>query len=232
MAVQDTKAKFGELVERLRTNNADEAKRLISGEAALKNYEDDSGRLAIHWAASGGCLPIVELFLGADASLVKKIDDSGWTPLMISASAGRFDVVRYLFTFAETNVNHRNHNGQSCLHYACSKNHEAIARLLIDNGADVNAQDKYGASPLHRAACQGHEKIVRMLVACDKINVNIKDSGGNTPLHNACEDDNETIAIFLAKNGGDIHLQNKEEKTPLDLVKKAETRKKLLAAVE
>jgi 26S proteasome non-ATPase regulatory subunit 10 len=45
------------------------------------------------------------------------------------------------------------------MHYACSKNRMAIARLLVENGAELNLQDKYGATPLHRAASQGHENV-------------------------------------------------------------------------
>jgi ankyrin repeat protein len=63
---------------------------------------------------------------------------------MIAASAGRFDVVKYLLSFTECDVNHKNGNGQTSIFYACSKDNIPMAKLLLENGAEVNVQDKYG----------------------------------------------------------------------------------------
>jgi ankyrin repeat protein len=41
--------------------------------------------------------------------------------------------------------------------------HEAVARLLVEKGADVAAQDQGGATPLYWAAEAGHEAVVRLL---------------------------------------------------------------------
>ena len=99
--------------------------------------------------------------------------------------------------------------------------------MLLENNADVNPQDKLGATPLHRAASQGHTDVVRILCENPKIRIDIKDNEGNTPLHLACEDQNDSLAIFLTKSGANIKIQNKEEKTPLDLCKSAELKRKL-----
>jgi ankyrin repeat protein len=78
--------------------------------------------------------------------LFTKTDDSGFTPLMIAVSAGRFEVAKFLLSFTQTDVNHQNTNGQSALFYACSKNNFQMTKLLLENGASVNVQDKYGNS--------------------------------------------------------------------------------------
>ena len=90
-------------------------------------------------------------------------------------------------------------------------------KLLIENGADINVQDKYGAAPVHRAAAQGHIDVVRILSEHPKFRIQISDNEGNSPLHLACEDQHDSLALFLAKLGANVKALNKAEKTPLDL---------------
>lgn len=97
-SMTNIKEAYSELVEVLRQNNHERAKRLITETPALLTYRDDSGRLPVHWAATGGCLPFVELVRSTNPEMMSATDDSGWTPLMIASSAGRFDVCRYLLS--------------------------------------------------------------------------------------------------------------------------------------
>uniref|UniRef100_A0A914C0T5 26S proteasome non-ATPase regulatory subunit 10 n=1 Tax=Acrobeloides nanus TaxID=290746 RepID=A0A914C0T5_9BILA len=224
--------KYAELVEFLRQNSAENAKRVVTENSSLMRHRDDSGRLPIHWASAGGCVPFVEFSVADNPESLNSTDDSGWTPLMIAASAGRFDVCRFLLGSALCEVNHKNNNGQTALHYAASKNHLSILKLLVEADGDVNAQDKYGASPLHRASSQGHLDIVRFLLSCKRIRIDLSNREGDTPLHLACEDENDSVAILLAQNGADLKRQNKNEKTPIDLVRQAELKRKLLAFIE
>jgi len=62
-----------------------------------------------------------------------------------------------------------------------------IARLLVENGANVNIHDKYGATPLHRAASIGNEAVLKFLVQVKGIRLDGRDCEGNTPLHSAIE---------------------------------------------
>ena len=48
-----------------------------------------------------------------------------------------------------SDVNLRNGRQQTPLLLAVDKRHVTIAKLLLDNGAEVNAQDDVGDSPLH-----------------------------------------------------------------------------------
>ncbi|KAI6175171.1 26S proteasome non-ATPase regulatory subunit 10 [Aphelenchoides fujianensis] len=201
---KELREKHADLVEFLRNNLPDGAKKLVVETPALMHFQDESGRLPIHWAATGGCLPFVELAISQEPELAAKSDDAGWTPLMIAVSAGRFDVARFLLTRTECDVNHQeNNNGQVSLHYACSKNNAKITKLLLENGAEVNVADKYGNTPLHRAASQGHMEVLQLLCAQPGIRVDLPDREGNTPLQLAVEDLHESAAIFpRAPRGG------------------------------
>ena len=86
----------------------------------------------------------------------------GWTPLMIASSAGHFNIAEFLIA-NNSEVNETNHTGLTALHYAVSKNHTNIVKLLIDK-ADVNAIDKYGHTPLHRAVSAEREGIIELLI--------------------------------------------------------------------
>lgn len=59
---------------------------------------------------------------------------SGWTPLMISTSAGSFDLVKFFLEHG-SNPNSANQNKQRPLHYAASKNFPKVIKfpLLNDN---------------------------------------------------------------------------------------------------
>ena len=48
--------------------------------------------------------------------------------------------------------------------WAACDGHEGLARLLIENEADVFAQENYGWTALHHAARGGHETVARLLL--------------------------------------------------------------------
>jgi ankyrin repeat protein len=50
------------------------------------------------------------------------------------------------------------------IYAASSGGYEAVARLLLDKGADINAQGGYYRNALRAASWQGHEMVVRLLL--------------------------------------------------------------------
>ncbi|OCK74175.1 ankyrin, partial [Lepidopterella palustris CBS 459.81] len=54
-------------------------------------------------------------------------------------------------------------DGKTLLHLA-AEGHEAVAKLLVDKGADVNAQGGEYGNALYAASAGGHEAIVKLLV--------------------------------------------------------------------
>ena len=61
-------------------------------------------------------------------------------------------------------VNAREPDGMSALHWAVRRDDVDAVSLLIKAGADVNAANRYGVTPLWIAATNGSERIVRQLV--------------------------------------------------------------------
>src|ERR1700761_4473903 len=58
----------------------------------------------------------------------------------------------------------------------------AVAKLLLENGADSNAKDKHQNTPLHLASCFGNVEIVRVLLDHDA-NSSAENAQGYTALH-------------------------------------------------
>lgn len=61
------------------------------------------------------------------------------------------------------------------LHYAVTHQHEDIARLLLDHGADPLAAGRGGWTPLHAARQNGNKTLEKLLVQ------KVKDSGREMP---------------------------------------------------
>ncbi len=77
-----------------------------------------------------------------------------FTPLYFAAQQGDVESARILIAAgADVNAPHPEHGG--ALNIALASGHEALALLLIDEGADPDAADAWGATPLHYALYRG-----------------------------------------------------------------------------
>ncbi|KAG6613418.1 uncharacterized protein IUM83_04519 [Phytophthora cinnamomi] len=78
-------------------------------------------------------------------------------------------------------VNARNQDGYSALHYAANGDAFDVARFLLDSDADANAQDQHGKTPLHHCIHEGSLLVANLLVARGA-DIDMKDENGETPL--------------------------------------------------
>jgi ankyrin repeat protein len=67
------------------------------------------------------------------------------------------------------------------LHWASSKGHLDVARMLVERGADVSARAKDGWTPLHCASYHRHVDVTRMLVE-HGADASAQTRDGRTPL--------------------------------------------------
>ena len=88
------------------------------------------------------------------------------------------------FRFAKNfDINQRNNEGGTALHYVC----ETVVAWLIEAGADVNAVDDYLNTPLHNVARSGTVVVLKWLVGMNKAKVNAANRRRETALHLAAE---------------------------------------------
>lgn len=118
--------------------------------------------------------------------------------------------------FKPFNINVTNKEKKTGLHLACMEGREAIAKLLIQNGANVNALDGNDHTPLTDASWKGFGDIVELLLtngAKEKINQRTsKYCEGYTALMwaSAFSDDLKT-AQLLIQHGAQVDIQSKTQ---------------------
>lgn len=112
------------------------------------------------------------------------------------------------------NLNFKDKEGYTALHYAASGGNLSIIEYLIKNGAKVNVVNKLNELPIHMAL---NSKVVKMLIKYkSKVNVKDKITGATPLMRNALEDDLDSIKI-LVKNKADVNLKDSEGVSPLQV---------------
>ena len=113
------------------------------------NSTDEYGNTPLHYAANGGSVDELALFLAKGANINAR-SNHGETPLFYSVTVNRQDEAGWLLAHgAEINV--KDDGGVTPLHLAVSQKFPDMVALFLDNKADVNAKDNNGETPLYRA---------------------------------------------------------------------------------
>ncbi|WP_168194289.1 ankyrin repeat domain-containing protein [Thermodesulfobacterium sp. TA1] len=110
----------------------------------------------------------------------------------------------------QKDVNVRDDNGKTLLHYAAREGDLNMVKILLAKGADINAKDKDGRTPLHDAIAYNfmNEDFIIFLIE-NGADFNLKDNRGEIPLYGLAfgeRDYKKIIEIFevCLKKGWDI----------------------------
>jgi ankyrin repeat protein len=135
------------------------------------------------------------------------------TPLFLACTFGLLWILDHLISerFDWTQTNRERQLG---MHLAARWGHEAVVRLLVEQGADVEARDEDGQTALHRAARYGHEAVVRLLVE-QGADVEARDEVGWTALHWAARYGHEVVVRLLVERGVDVGARDEDGWTAL-----------------
>ena len=90
------------------------------------------------------------------------------------------------------------------LHHAIQAGNTDLARLLVENGAEVSATDSDGLAPLHLAAVNGEKLLVELLLTSGA-DVDVRNVHGFTPLHLAVEGGFQEVVELLISYGADVN---------------------------
>lgn len=124
-----------------------------------------------------------------------------------AARRGDAAMVRHLLEEA-ADVNVREGDGMTALHWAAKAGHAGIAEALIHAGAHVDELTRLGAyTPLHLASQGGHARIVQALLAAGAEPNARTSTGGATPLHFAAESGNVEAIVALLDGGADANAR-------------------------
>ncbi|RLN94751.1 hypothetical protein BBJ28_00014395 [Nothophytophthora sp. Chile5] len=169
---------------------------------------------------------------GADVS---GRDPADSTVLHIAVKYGASRVLAALKASSiREDVNARDAQGNTALHYAADCTQLDVARTLLAMGADANLCNRLIIPPLHMAVNKARLDMVKLLLNEGQANVNAADFQDNTALlllaamntsdidEDLSESDGEEeqpiqvqIATLLLENGADVNAANTATATPL-----------------
>lgn len=115
-------------------------------------------------------------------------------------------------------VNARDKEGWTPLHFAAELGHTGICQLLIHAGADIHAQSsKFDQTALHLAADNGALECCKTLIQAGA-DIHAKNDDDSTPLHLAAALGSVAICQLLIKSGADVNAFDNAEMKPIDLI--------------
>jgi 26S proteasome non-ATPase regulatory subunit 10 len=218
---------------RLLTRLASKVESLLAANPKLAFLRDPDDRLPIHWAVSFNHLPIVQMLVQAKGFDVDVVDGSGWSSLMMACSRKDAEAIVDVLLTKDADVNLKNNNGQTALHFAASKANLDIARVLLRQkpAASARIKDKRGQLALHRAASVGNVPMLKALLDANSP-LNATDMDGMTALHHAISEGHGDAALLLLSRGAEFDKKDNDEHVPLDLAPDAKTRNFVLQAAK
>ena len=77
---------------------------------------------------------------------------------------GQKNIVKILLERGGIDLNRRDAEGNTALHYVCREGYRDLAVLLLDKGADASLVNNRSETPLHAAARKGNREILARLL--------------------------------------------------------------------
>ncbi|RDD43877.1 Transient receptor potential cation channel subfamily A member 1 [Trichoplax sp. H2] len=142
----------------------------------------------------------------------------GWSELLWASKTGNLSIIQsYLKSDfnVDRELNKLDSSDMSLLHYAVRYDRPEVAKLLLENHADVNVCSPTGVPPVFTAVRYNSEATLQVLVQF-KCNLNALDLNGGTLLHEAGKCGFPNIChILLKHNNALINIQDNDLLSPL-----------------
>ena len=168
-------------------------------------------------AAYCGHTDIVRYLVGLPEVDVNHQDINNGTVLHVTVARKHSDVVQVLID-AGADIETKNDDGRSPLHFASCLGELTTVKMLVKAGADVRATDAQRATCLSLAAYNGHTDTVRYLVSLPEVDLNHQGSVNYTALHYAVQKKHADVVQVLIDAGADIETRNDDGRSPLHVV--------------
>jgi ankyrin repeat protein len=180
---------------------------------ALEEDEEPASRLSLSRSSSRLSLSAIDL---ADGS--KKVLSHNEKKFFKAIQEDNVEVIRTLLTTKSFQLSKTYEDGENALLYALRKGKGAVAKFLLDEGADSLAANKRGKNCLHYAARGDFKRELQdALVSSEAITIiNDVDEAGETPLVAAIRSGNVQFAkLLVSQETCDVNLADKELISPL-----------------
>ena len=122
------------------------------------------------------------------------------------------------------NINYKDVNGYSALHFACDEGNYKIVEILLKSNCEPNLKNNEEKTGLHLSSQHGYFDISKLLIENGAL-LNIKDSEKNTPLHYVCMNNHIELLNYYLTKLPQADQKNIYGKTPYDLTNNIEIKK-------
>lgn len=184
--------------------------KILAKGANINEYSEDDDNSLLHSAVNCTNESAILFFIknGID---INRMNRSGATPLILLAEKEKwfnYDIAEILLENG-ANINLKNNDGNSALHYLVRDKIENV-ELLLKYDADVNIVNNDNETPILTAVLYGGKQEVIELLIRYKADINIANNSGKTPLFYAIEKNNLDIAKILILAGADATIKDLE----------------------
>lgn len=200
-------------------NNLEKARELLDADPVLANTLDGFKLTPLRWAALWGFVDIARLLIERGAKVNVK-EKNGKTSLFWAAREGHQEMTDLLISKGAMRKGSEN----KYLLTAAQYGNAALAKLVIDRGADVNVRGEFGKTPLHFASQRGDAETVDVLLAAGA-DPNSRSVLKRIPLHYA---KGRQVVAKLVEAGAEIEVRDHEGITPLCSVFDTEAMEELI----
>jgi ankyrin repeat protein len=126
------------------------------------NLQSTMGYTAIHLASYRGNIDIIQILIEYGAS-VDITNSKGLNVLHIASQGDRVDSIIYFKYKYMLNIEEKDKEGSSNLHWACYSGSDKVFNFLLNFNININSCDLAGMTPLHLAVFSGNKKLFRKI---------------------------------------------------------------------
>ncbi|MBM9538543.1 ankyrin repeat domain-containing protein [Desulfobulbus alkaliphilus] len=169
-------------------------------------------------AVEAGNLKEVKRLMAEGADIEER--QTGWghqdNSLQIAVDNGHIAIAEYLLIQGANPNSTGRVTWRAPIILAAENDNAAMARILIEAGADVHARGRGMTTALHLMAFSGSKELAGLLMH-KGISIEVETSNGQRPLHYAASGDQKGLAELLISSGAQIDVKDNRGQTPLHL---------------
>ena len=134
----------------------------------------------------------------------------GKTALFFAIEKKNRTIIKQILKSKKINLEQRDLYGRTILQNIVMLGHNEMAKVLIDNGANINNIDTKNRNLLYDALSYGDLGFIQYLLNLNTLDLNLLDENGNSIMHHAEVIKNDEIAEKLLIAGANATLKNKD----------------------